>query len=165
MRPNKRASSTGGGKPTPELPFSLYPFVQVSVWAHNLSNCTEQLWVSLWESPGPPVHLQVGDVAVNVHGGRLTVLRDVLVILRARLPVHTIDTGNGHILIASSHIPGRRKWGWGARAWGKGAPLGAREGWGSSWGIGRGLQERRGWFWRFTGVWGVRLPDELQNTQ
>lgn len=53
-------------------------------------------------------HLQVGDVAVNVHGGGLAVLRDVLVILRARFPIHSVDAGNGHVLIASSHIPAAR---------------------------------------------------------
>lgn len=55
--------------------------------------------------PRPRTHLQVGDVAVNVHGGCLTVLRDILVILGAGLPVHAIDTGNGHVLIAPSHVP------------------------------------------------------------
>lgn len=53
----------------------------------------------------PPTHLQVSDVAIDVHGGRLAVLRDVLVILRAGLPIHTVDTGNGHVLIAPSHVP------------------------------------------------------------
>lgn len=54
---------------------------------------------------GAVPHLQVGDVAVNVHGGCLAVLRDVLVVLRARLPIHTIDAGDGYILIASGYIP------------------------------------------------------------
>lgn len=54
---------------------------------------------------GPVPHLQVGDVAVNVHGGRLTVLRDVLIVLWAWLPIHTIDAGDGHILIAPGYIP------------------------------------------------------------
>ena len=54
---------------------------------------------------GAVPYLQMGDVAVDVHGRCLTVLRDVLVVLRARLPIHTIDTGDGYILIASGYIP------------------------------------------------------------
>lgn len=57
------------------------------------------------EPGGPVSHLQVGDVSVDVHGGRLTVLGDVLIVLWAWLPIHAIDTGNGHILIASGYIP------------------------------------------------------------
>lgn len=54
---------------------------------------------------GPVSHLQVSDVSVDVHGGRFTVLGDVLIVLWAWLPIHAIDTGNGHILIASGYIP------------------------------------------------------------
>lgn len=54
---------------------------------------------------GAVPYLQMGDVAVDVHGRCLAVLRDVLVVLRARLPIHTIDTGDGYILIASGYIP------------------------------------------------------------
>ena len=66
----------------------------------------------------------MGDVAVYVHGGRLAVLRDVLVILGAGLPVHTVDTGNGHVLIAPSHVPGRRGDGAGWLEHGVRTPLG-----------------------------------------
>lgn len=61
-----------------------------------------------------PAHLQVSDVAVDVHGGRLTVLGDVLVVLWAGLPIHAIDTGNRHVLITPSHVPDGREMGLGA---------------------------------------------------
>lgn len=77
---------------------------------------------------GAVPHLQVGDVAVNVHGGCLAVLRDVLVVLRARLPIHTIDAGDGYILIASGYIPteGADKVKVGARAFLRGGFLDVR---------------------------------------
>lgn len=90
------------------------------------------------------------DVAVDVHGGRLAVLRDVLVILGARLAVHPVDTGNGHVLIAPGHVPGKRGDGAGWLERGVRAPRGAR----------RGLGEGRVWFQGFDRVWGVRFPDK-----
>lgn len=50
-------------------------------------------------------HLQVGDVPVDVHGGRLAVLRDVLVVLGTWLPVHTVDARDGHVLVATGYVP------------------------------------------------------------
>lgn len=55
--------------------------------------------------PGPLADLQVGDVPVDVHGGRHAVLRHVLVVAGARLAVHAIDTGDGDPLIAPSDVP------------------------------------------------------------
>lgn len=77
---------------------------------------------------GPEPHLQVGDVTVDVHGGRLTVLRDVFVVLWAWLPIHTIDAGDGHVLVASGYVPtqGADEVKVGARAFLRGGLLGVR---------------------------------------
>ena len=74
MCPRKRSPSPGGCKPTPEVPFSPTTLARRPCW-HNVPSSTWWLWVPLWEEvPGPHTNLQVGDVAVNVHGGRLAVL-------------------------------------------------------------------------------------------
>lgn len=51
--------------------------------------------------------LQVGDVPVDVHRGRHTVLGDVLVVAGARLAVHSVDAGNGDPLVAPGDVPAR----------------------------------------------------------
>ena len=91
------------GTTPPERPPALP--LQVLLWALDLPHCTRWLCCPFRGSQAP--HLQVGDVAVNVHGGRLAILRDVLIILGARLPIHAVDAGDGHVLRAPSHIPGK----------------------------------------------------------
>lgn len=134
-----RRSSLSGPTPWPGAPGGL-----------RHAQLYPEALASLWEGPGPRAHLQVRDVAVDVHGGRLAVLRDVLVILGARLAVHPVDTGNGHVLIAPGHVPGKRGDGAGWLERGVRAPRGAR----------RGLGEGRVWFQGFDRVWGVRFPDK-----
>lgn len=48
--------------------------------------------------------LQVGDVSVDAHGGRHAVLGHVLVVAGARLAVHSVHTGDGDPLVASSDV-------------------------------------------------------------
>ena len=132
--PRKRLPSSGGCKPTPEVPFSPTTLARGPYWP---TTCPAPLGGSgcpFGRRSQGPTHLQVGDVSVNVHGGCLAVLRDVLVILGAGLPIHTVDTGDGNILIAPSHVPGRRGDGAGWLGQGVRASLGAR----------RGLGEGRG---------------------
>lgn len=62
-----------------------------------------------------PADLQVGDVPVDVHGGRHAVLRHVLVVAGARLTIHTIDAGDGDPLIAPSDVPATGRGEGGAR--------------------------------------------------
>ena len=79
--------------------------------------------------PGPPADLQVGDVPIDVHGGRHTVLRHVLVVAGARLAVHTIDAGDGDPLVAPSNVPAA---GGARQLWASPAPSrasAARPGW------------------------------------
>lgn len=151
MCPKERTPSPEGCKPIPEFPFSPAPLL-----ARDLPNCPWQLWMSLWEGAGPLTHLQVGDVTVDVHGGCLAVLRDVLVILRAGLPIHAVDAGNRHILIAPSHIPDRRDMGLGALENGVRGSTRCKER------LERflGPWEGRGWFWGFAGAGGGRLPNK-----
>lgn len=47
----------------------------------------------------------MGDVPVDVHGGRHTVLRHILVVAGARLTIHAVDTGDGDPLVAPSDVP------------------------------------------------------------
>ena len=61
---------------------------------------------------GPPpaaADLQVGDVPVDVHGGRHAVLGDIFVVAGAWLTVHGIDAGNGDPLVAASNVPATGK--------------------------------------------------------
>ena len=48
----------------------------------------------------------MGNVAVDVHGRRLAVLRDVLVVRRAALLVHSVHTGDGHVLVTLGDVTG-----------------------------------------------------------
>lgn len=60
--------------------------------------------------PPPTIaDLQMGDVSVDVHRGRHTVLRHVFVVAGARLVVDGVDTWNGDSLIASSNVSATRK--------------------------------------------------------
>jgi len=49
-------------------------------------------------------HLQVRDVAVDVHGGGDAVLGDVLVVVGVRLAVDGVDAGKRNPLLAQSHV-------------------------------------------------------------
>lgn len=51
--------------------------------------------------------LQVGDVPVDVHGGRHAALGDVLVVAGAGLAVHGVDAGDGDALVAASDVSAR----------------------------------------------------------
>lgn len=65
------------------------------------------------QGPAPPTtaDLQMGDVPVNVHGGRHAVLRNIFVVAGARLAVHSVDTRDGDSLIASSNVSATGKGG------------------------------------------------------
>lgn len=61
--------------------------------------------------PASTADLQMGDVSVNVHGGRHAVLRNVFIVAGARLIVHSVDTRDGDSLIASSNVSAAGKGG------------------------------------------------------
>lgn len=49
-------------------------------------------------------HLQMCDVAINVHRRSLAVFRDVFVIRWAALVVHGVDAGDRHVLVALGDV-------------------------------------------------------------
>lgn len=59
--------------------------------------------------PFSSTNLQVSDVSVDVHGGRYAVLRDVLVVGRAWLTVHSVDTGDGDTLVSTSNVSAQER--------------------------------------------------------
>lgn len=107
----------GGSCPTQQ---QLYPpnppFFTLTALPHPPKAAFPQKQQS-WPPRPPLAHLEVGDVVVNVHGGGLAVLGNVLVVVGTGLLVHPVDAGDGHVLVAPCDIPGgggdMGKGGWG----------------------------------------------------
>lgn len=96
---------------------------QHGTWMHFLGTCVCSVLGGGSPEQGPPgkppppgyppralaqdADLQVGDVPVDVHGGRHAALGDVLVVAGAGLTVHGVDAGDGDALVAASDVSAR----------------------------------------------------------